>query len=286
MSTAIAGSAAVPVTDPQSLGPNAATRFFLGAYLVAGLLMLAYLLACLWPAVLLTEAASTRPVTIFGREVAKLDAELALLWAVGVLGALGGTLHAVGSFVNYIGNRTFVRSWTWFYIARGPVGFGLALLFYFALRGGIVSVSTATSSTLNPYGVGAIAALAGLFSEIATLKMREVFTALFRPEDDRKNPLSDAAPSVGPIEPSSADAGAPETSIIVSGTNFEATDGVTVDNEPVATTFVSATELRARIPAAKLAKPAKLEVVVRRTGPKGVTSRPVTFEVKAVSSDS
>jgi hypothetical protein len=55
----------------------------------------------------------------------------------------------------------------------------LALVFYFVIRGGLLSVNGG-ADTISPYGVAAVAALVGLFSKQATDKLAEVFTTLFR----------------------------------------------------------------------------------------------------------
>jgi len=49
------------------------------------------------------------------------------------------------------------------------------------VRGGLIGGSTGADA-LSPYGVAAIAGLAGLFSKQATDKLREVFENLFRTE--------------------------------------------------------------------------------------------------------
>jgi MYXO-CTERM domain-containing protein len=81
--------------------------------------------------------------------------------------------------VDYVGNRKFVKSWTWWYLLRPFIGVALALLVYFAIRGGLISGSTGADS-LSPYGIAALAGLAGLFSRQATDKLREVFETMFK----------------------------------------------------------------------------------------------------------
>ena len=64
----------------------------------------------------------------------------------------------------------------------------LALAMYLVVRGGLLSVESSAKS-LNPYGVGAISVLAGMFSKQAMDKLNEVFTALFRTQgigDDQR----------------------------------------------------------------------------------------------------
>ena len=89
----------------QGLGPTG--RLLLGAYLHGLLLLLVYLVSCLWPIVTAKDA---RSLTVFGWTVGTLTPELAIMWTVAVLGALGGSIHAAGSFVSYVGSRAFVRS--------------------------------------------------------------------------------------------------------------------------------------------------------------------------------
>lgn len=62
---------------------------------------------------------------------------------------------------------------------RPFIGSALALLVYFAARGGLIS-GNAGAKDLSPYGIGALAALAGMFSKQATDKLREVFENLFK----------------------------------------------------------------------------------------------------------
>ena len=69
------------------------------------------------------------------------------------------------------------------------MGAALALIFYMAVRGGFLAV-TAGSGTkgveLSPYGVTSIAALAGMFSKQATLKLGDVFETLFKSEKSKE----------------------------------------------------------------------------------------------------
>ena len=81
--------------------------------------------------------------------------------------------------MDFVGNRRFVGSWTWWYLLRPFIGVALALLIYFAVRGGLIAASTGAGG-LSPYGVAAIAGMAGLFSKQATDKLREVFETLFK----------------------------------------------------------------------------------------------------------
>ena len=100
-------------------------------------------------------------------------------------GALGS--HTLTSFADYMGNRALSKSWLWWFILRTPIGIAHALLFYVVLRGGLIvptlpsgSSGADTTRFLNPYGVAAISALAGMFSKQTTDKLREILDTLFR----------------------------------------------------------------------------------------------------------
>jgi hypothetical protein len=111
-----------------------------------------------------------------------LSNEILLLIIVSTAGALGSMVAALRSLYWYIGNRELVRSWIPMYILRPLVGATLALVFYLVIRGGFFSPG-ATIQDTSPFGFAALAALVGMFSEQAVLKLKEVAeTLLTRPE--------------------------------------------------------------------------------------------------------
>ena len=60
---------------------------------------------------------------------------------------------------------------------------------YFAARGGLIA-GTSGAENLSPYGVAALAGLAGLFSKQASDKLKEVFENLFKTDKPpRTDPL-------------------------------------------------------------------------------------------------
>lgn len=126
-----------------------------------------------------------------------LNLEQRLFVLVVLGGALGSFIHIATSFTDFIGNRTIVYSWMPWYIMRPFVGSGLALIFYILLRAGLfsnISLNDANmeSININPFGLMAIACLAGLFSKQATDKLREVFETLFqiKKKVERSDPLN------------------------------------------------------------------------------------------------
>jgi hypothetical protein len=126
------------------------------------------------------------------RDNGGLNREVDLMLLVLLAGALGSFLHMAQSFSDFAGNRTLKSSWSWWYALRPFVGAALALIIYAVIRGGLVSVSASPgfdSTGLNPYGLIAGAALAGLFSKDATQKLGEVFRNLFN--TDKANQTQD-----------------------------------------------------------------------------------------------
>lgn len=106
-----------------------------------------------------------------------------LILLVLLAGALGGYVHASTSFATYIGNRSFVDSWFLWYLLRPFIGMGLALIFYFALRGGLLLLTSQPGKiNINPFGVGAISGLVGMFSKRASDKLAEVSETIFKTE--------------------------------------------------------------------------------------------------------
>jgi hypothetical protein len=193
--------------------PEPRVLSLLGLTILAVGLLLAYLLYEIWPSVVHStgETPKRQNVTLFNGQITfKPATESVLILLVILAGALGAYVHAATSFSKYVGRREFARSWQWWYLLRVPIGSALALILYFALRGGLVGTD-ATSADLNPYGVAAFAALAGLFSKQAVDKLSEVFDTFFRtrPEDGDAVDLEAPVPELETIDPpafSAADA--------------------------------------------------------------------------------
>jgi hypothetical protein len=152
----------------------------LGVFIGLFVLFSLYTLIVAWPAVeaATTEGAKPATVTLLGHHYTPSH-EVALLMLVAFSSALGGSLHTAISFTDYVGNRRLAMSWIPWYLLRVLVGTSLAVLFYFALRGGLFSANTQTD-VINPFGIGAIAGLVGLFSKQATDKLRELFDTMFQ----------------------------------------------------------------------------------------------------------
>lgn len=198
------------------------------------------------------------PFWLFGKKF-QPTLEVRLLLLVLLAGAIGSYIHASSSFVDYLGNRTLISSWVWWYLLRPFIGMMLALLFYFVFRGGFITAGVnsggeAAASFINPFGIAALAGLVGMFSKVASDKLNEVFLTLFAPkagEGDAKRgdklianiaPVASAiAPSVGPTIGG--------TPITISGSDF--LDGAAVKLGGVAAPsvlFNDSTKLTATTP--------------------------------------
>ena len=149
-----------------------------GAYLILLNLSLFYILVKIWPGKLPIPDNETVDF-LWGHAHLQLWIERRYMLIVAVAGALGSYIHLATSFSDYLGNRRFYKSWLWWYLLRPFIGMALAMTLYFAVRGGLIAGTTGAGN-LSPYGVAAIAGLAGMFSRQATDKLREVFETLFR----------------------------------------------------------------------------------------------------------
>ena len=144
-----------------------------GGYLVILLVTLVYVLMKVWPEKLPVDSPA-----LLGRWTFDLPAERRYLVIVVISGALGSFIHLATSFADFVGNRRLVRSWMWWYLLRPFIGIALALLFYFAFRGGLMTASS-SATDLSVFGIAAIAGLAGMFSKQVTDKLREICDTAF-----------------------------------------------------------------------------------------------------------
>ena len=83
-------------------------------------------------------------------------------------------------------------------------------------------------------------------------------------------------PTLSSLSPASSDAGGPAFTLTVKGAAFQPFSTVNWNGSPLATTYVSASELKAAVPASLIATPGKVTVTVV-TGAGGGTSAKKTF---------
>ncbi len=155
-----------------------------------------------------------------------------LLLLVALAGFLGNMIHIATSFTTYVGSNKFVRSWLLWYTVKPFTAAALAVGVYFVFRGGFLNMSD-DSTNINLYGVMTISLLTGLFTDRATQKLKEVFEVLFRPKEERTDPL-DATAKVTGITPTEIEAGI-ENTLTITGENLQsATLSATINDEAVA----------------------------------------------------
>ena len=191
---------------------------FLGAVLIS-------LLVNLWPIVNAANKSQHTLEVVWGLfSVSKITPNTALIILAAVVGGLGAFVHAATSIADYLGNRRFVASWTPWYVVRLPIGAFLAVLFYFVVRAGFFGTD-AGSADVNPFGIAALAGLAGLFSKQATDKLRETFETLFkvdpaRGDAERGDSLGNPKPVLREVKPNEAHAGSAALPIRLLGRGF------------------------------------------------------------------
>jgi hypothetical protein len=141
-------------------------------------------------------------ITIFGQPIWD---EVRLLLMVILAGALGSLVHTVRSVYWYVGNRQLKWSWVIKYVLQPFAGSALAMIFYVVVRGGFFSPQTTPENT-SPFGFAALAALVGLFSEQAVLKLKRVAeTVLERPTPGADTTQEEEDSSSPPEEATQAD---------------------------------------------------------------------------------
>jgi len=280
-------------SESRPLGALGTT--LLGAFLLLLGLLLVTVLFSVWPAVEQTtqqDGGQGSAEIIFGISV---TSGTALIVRVIVASALGGYIHAATSFADYVGNRRLVLSWLWWYILRVFIGIALALVFYFAVRGGLLAAD-ATNQTVNPFGIAALAGLVGLFSKQATDKLNEVFGTLFRTapghgDDQRKDSIGNPRPTVAGVEPPTIDTGSDTVTLRLHGEGFIPQSQVRIsrlDTEVVlerTTTFVGSTELTVQLVKEDLVEAGVLQVTVFNPEPGGGMSTPAPIDIRAGTTD-
>lgn len=205
-----------------------------------------------------------------------------LILAVILAGGIGSYIHGVNSFVTYVGNRSFVNSWTPWYILRPFMGIGMAVIFYVVVRGGVL-VMTGGENTVDPYAMMTVAALAGMFSKQASDKLAEVFDTLFRSRADqeRGDKLEKPELKLASITPAEAKAASGDTVVTATGTGFVAESIVRFDKADRKPAFKSPTELTFTLAAAELATPGEHTVAIFNPAAGGTTSNELKFTVTA-----
>jgi hypothetical protein len=130
---------------------------------------------------------------LFGLWHPTLDPELAVLLMVLLGGLLGGLVGAGRKYQHWAQRQQLTKRDEWSYALLPVQGAMLAVIIYFTLRGGFLG--TGVPATINPFGIAAIAALVGLFTDNAMHKLRQVMDALL---GQPSQPAVEDPPTDGP----------------------------------------------------------------------------------------
>src|SRR5208282_5846338 len=93
--------------------------------------------------------------------------------------------------------------------------------------------------------------------------------------------ITAAAPSLTSISPTTAVAGGAAFTLTLNGSNFVSGDSVLWNGSSLTTTFVSATQLSAAVPASLITSPGSASVTVQAPG--GATSNSASFTITAAA---
>ncbi|ACU63897.1 hypothetical protein [Chitinophaga pinensis] len=175
-----------------------------------------------------------RTVYYKGSEDDLIHINTLLLILVGVAGFLGNMIHISTSFTTFIGAGKFRKSWVLWYVVKPFTAAALAIAIYFVFRGGFLNMSD-DSSNINIYGLMTISLLSGLFTDRATLKLKEIFDVLFRtnPKEERPDQLTNGAPKISGVTADPLEVGK-ATLVTLTGTKLNEGDiSITIENTPV-----------------------------------------------------
>jgi len=161
-----------------------------------------------------------------------------LLLMVAMMGFLGNMVHIATSFTTFVGMGTFQRNWVLWYFVKPFTAAGLAIIVYFIIRAGFLSYGSGASS-VSLYGILALSALAGLFTDSATLKLKEVFEVIFKPKDERTGKLQGDGLTISAISPDPIPA-AGDSMLTVTGKNLNMA-GLKITIDGIAVTPVTNT---------------------------------------------
>lgn len=176
------------------------------AYVIFITLVFFYALLAFWPANITSAGQETQPapVLFFGWAF-NIYGEVRMLLLIGLVGAIGAQVRSLRSLAWYIGNRELARSWLVLYIVAPFIGAMLGAIFYLIIRAGFFSPSASIENS-NPIGFIALAALAGMFSEQAVLKLKDVAeTLLAKPAAGRDSKPQGEDEGEGEEEPPADD---------------------------------------------------------------------------------
>jgi large repetitive protein len=153
-----------------------------------------------------------------------LDSGIRLILIVVIVGSLGALIHVARSFYWYVGNRNLKSSWLLMYFLLPFNGGGLALLFFLIARGVPSAQPAGVESSVGGYA--ALAALVGMFSQQALMKLKQIAESVFAPAEKGKDQAtSSAASKITSIQPTSGPSSG-GTKVVITGSGFSSVSHV------------------------------------------------------------
>ncbi len=216
----------------------------LGGYLLIITLYFIYLLINFWP-----DTKSSQQYTIWPLYApVKTTYEQNIMIIALICGALGSQIHALASYASNVGKVRFRTAWISWYLFRLPLGALLAIVFYFAIRGGLVLlVNSDQTAPIKLDGIAGVSMLVGLFTEQASHKLKELFDTLFATNHSDKHKIK-----IDGIAPTTCKAGSEELLISILGENMSSGLKVSFDNKEFETRFISKEQCTVVLPGAVL----------------------------------
>jgi hypothetical protein len=157
-----------------------------------------------------------------------------LLILVAAAGFLGNMIHVAGSFTAFVGLEKFKKSWLLWYFVKPFTASALAVVVYFTFRAGFLSTNDG-GNNLNLFGIMAISAMAGLFTEVVTRRLRDVLDVVFKAKSENQSSVPAKADvlAVSGIAPDKFKANTTGV-ITITGTDFDKKKlTITLDKKPV-----------------------------------------------------
>jgi hypothetical protein len=154
-----------------------------------------------------------------GKASCYIDLNTLIMLLVAIAGFLSNMIHIASSFTNFIGEGKFKRSWILWYFVKPFTASALALAVYIIFRAGFLNASD-VATNVNLYGVVAISILAGLFTDMATLKLKEVFGVIFNTSTQRNDALENVPVKITGVSPKTLQVNK-EENMVISGSGFD-----------------------------------------------------------------
>ena len=166
----------------------------------------------------------------------EIDLNTILLILVALAVFLGSMIYTASSFTNFVGTDKFKSNWLLWYIVKPFTGMGLAIIVYFVFRAGLLNFNDPTN--INLYGILTLATFAGLFTDDATLKLKEVFEVIFKPKDVRTDKLDENQIKITGIKPEKLVIDN-DNNLVISGEGFDKKKLVLkINDQPISNTVI------------------------------------------------